>query len=52
MAKDKAKFTTTDAGAPVASDEHLLAIGADGPIFLHDHYLTEQMAAFNSKLTG
>lgn len=39
--------TTTDAGIPVASDEHSLTIGADGPIVLHDHYLLEQMANFN-----
>jgi catalase len=39
--------TTTDAGAPVASDEHSLTVGADGPIVLHDHYLIEQMANFN-----
>lgn len=42
-----AKFTTTDAGIPVASDEHSLTVGADGPIVLHDHYLIEQMANFN-----
>jgi Catalase len=41
------KPTTTDAGAPVASDEHSLTIGADGPIVLNDHYLIEQMANFN-----
>ncbi|WP_028925545.1 catalase [Pseudonocardia acaciae] len=39
--------TTTDAGIPVASDEHSLTIGPDGPIVLHDHYLIEQMANFN-----
>ncbi|MFZ2908286.1 MAG: catalase [Candidatus Desulfobacillus denitrificans] len=39
--------TTNDAGIPVASDEHSLTIGADGPIVLHDHYLIEQMANFN-----
>jgi catalase len=39
--------TTTDAGIPVASDEHSLTVGPDGPIVLHDHYLIEQMAAFN-----
>ena len=39
--------TTTDAGIPVASDEHSLTIGADGPILLQDHYLIEQMANFN-----
>src|SRR5882757_3179166 len=41
------KPTTTDAGAPVASDEHSLTVGADGPIVLNDHYLIEQMANFN-----
>ncbi|HNP64191.1 MAG TPA: catalase [Woeseiaceae bacterium] len=44
---DQTKPTTTDAGIPVASDEHSLTIGADGPIVLHDHYLLEQMANFN-----
>lgn len=39
--------TTTDAGMPVASDEHSLTVGPDGPIVLHDHYLIEQMANFN-----
>ena len=39
--------TTTDAGSPVASDEHSLTIGPDGPILLNDHYLIEQMANFN-----
>lgn len=39
--------TTTDAGIPVASDEHSLTIGRDGPIVLNDHYLIEQMATFN-----
>jgi catalase len=39
--------TTTDAGIPVASDEHSLTVGPDGPILLNDHYLIEQMAMFN-----
>ncbi len=39
--------TTTDAGVPVASDEHSLSVGADGPLLLQDHYLIEQMANFN-----
>jgi catalase len=39
--------TTTDAGIPVASDEHSLTIATDGPILLQDHYLIEQMANFN-----
>lgn len=47
MTPDGRKPTTTDAGIPVASDEHSLTIGADGPILLQDHYLIEQMANFN-----
>ncbi|MDO5758568.1 MAG: catalase [Rhodobacterales bacterium] len=43
----KVPATTDDAGIPVASDEHSLTIGADGPIVLNDHYLIEQMAQFN-----
>jgi catalase len=39
--------TTTDAGAPVASDEFSLTVGPDGPVLLQDHYLIEQMANFN-----
>src|SRR5262245_11351018 len=39
--------TTTDAGIPVASDEHSLSVGPDGPLLLQDHYLIEQMANFN-----
>ncbi len=41
------KPTTTDAGIPVASDEHSLSLGPDGPLLLQDHYLIEQMAMFN-----
>jgi catalase len=40
-------YTTTDAGIPVASDEHSLTVGPNGPILLQDHYLLEQMANFN-----
>jgi catalase len=39
--------TTTDAGIPVASDEHSLTVGPGGPILLQDQYLLEQMANFN-----
>ncbi len=39
--------TTTDGGVPVASDEHSLSVGPDGPLLLQDHYLIEQMAQFN-----
>jgi catalase len=44
---EQPKPTTTDAGIPVASDEHSLTVGPDGPILLQDHYLIEQMAQFN-----
>ncbi|KTD72951.1 catalase [Legionella tucsonensis] len=44
---NKKKFTTTDSGIPISSDEHSLTIGPNGPILLHDHYLIEQMANFN-----
>ena len=44
---EEKKRTTTDAGRPVASDEHSLTVGPDGPILLQDHYLIEQMANFN-----
>src|SRR6266581_3918548 len=47
MNNDNSKPTTTDAGIPVASDEHSLSVGPDGPILLQDHYLIEQMANFN-----
>ena len=47
MANDDVDPTTTDAGIPVASDEHSLTVGPDGPILLQDHYLIEQMANFN-----
>jgi len=43
----KPRHTTTDGGAAVASDEHSLTLGADGPILLQDHYLIGQMAQFN-----
>ena len=51
MTNDSRKPTTTDAGIPVASDEHSLTVGPDGPILLQDHYLIEQMANFNRERT-
>ncbi len=39
--------TTNDAGIPIASDEHSLTVGPDGPILLQDHYLIQKMAQFN-----
>lgn len=47
MNNNSNKPTTTDAGAPIASDQYSLSVGADGPLLLHDHYLIEQMANFN-----
>src|ERR1700758_1317663 len=47
MTNEQPAPTTTDAGIPVASDDHSLTIGPDGPILLQDHYLIEQMANFN-----
>jgi catalase len=51
MTNEQLKPTTTDAGIPVASDDHSLTIGADGPILLQDHYLIEQMANFNRNVS-
>ncbi|WP_336945926.1 catalase [Asaia sp. HN010] len=50
MSDERIKTATTDAGAPVASTDYSLSVGADGPILLHDHYLIEQMAAFNREM--
>jgi catalase len=47
MSSPEPEPTTTDAGIPVASQEHSLTVGPDGPILLHDFYLIEQMANFN-----
>jgi catalase len=44
---EKRPYTTTDGGAPVASDEFSLTVGPEGPILLQDQYLIEQMANFN-----
>src|SRR5271168_5229328 len=47
MSSPEPEPTTTDAGIPVASQEHSLTVGPDGPILLQDFYLIEQMANFN-----
>ncbi len=39
--------TTTNSGAPVASDQHSQSVGPDGVIALTDHYLVEKLAQFN-----
>jgi catalase len=43
----RAPTTTTDAGIPVASDEHSLTVGPGGPTVLHDSYVVEKMQHFN-----
>ncbi|MBT1001197.1 catalase [Paenarthrobacter sp. DKR-5] len=40
-------ISTTQSGAPVASDAHSQSTGADGAIALTDHYLVEKLAQFN-----
>ena len=42
----KPPITTTDAGAPVASDEHSLTAGPAGPVLLQDASLNEKLAHF------
>lgn len=41
------RFTTNNAGNPIASDDTSLTAGPQGPILLHDHYLIEKLAHFN-----
>lgn len=40
-------FTTTQSGAPIASDAHSLTTGPDGVTALHDRVLVEKLASFN-----
>ncbi|WP_420113425.1 catalase [Pseudactinotalea sp.] len=44
---DAPRPTTSQSGAPVASDAHSLTVGPDGPTVLHDRYLVEKLAQFN-----
>ena len=39
--------STTQSGAPVASDAHSQTVGPDGVAALTDHYLVEKLAQFN-----
>jgi len=39
--------STLSTGAPAPSDRHVLTMGPDGPIVLHDVHFLEQMAHFN-----
>src|SRR5260370_4344375 len=38
---------TTEAGAPVADNQHSQTAGPSGPVLLQDHYLIEKLARFN-----
>jgi len=44
--KKKPKLTT-EAGAPVADNQHSETAGPGGPVLLQDHYLIEKLARFN-----
>jgi catalase len=47
MSDEQAPRTTTDSGVPVASDEHSLTVGPNGPTVLHDAYVVQKMQHFN-----
>ena len=47
MSDQRPPVTTTDSGAPVASDEHSLTVGPNGPTVLHDAHLVQKMQHFN-----
>ncbi len=38
---------TTEAGAPVADNQHSQTAGPNGPVLLQDHHLLEKLARFN-----
>lgn len=50
MRHPKEQIHTTESGIPVSNDEYSLTVGPDGPILLQDHFLIEQMAAFNREM--
>jgi catalase len=47
MSERRPPTTTTDSGIPVASDEHSLTVGPNGPTVLHDAHLVQKMQHFN-----
>src|SRR5258708_12204377 len=46
MSNQHNQITTTDAGAPAASDDTSLTLGPNGPVLLQDAYLIEKLAHF------
>ena len=47
MREGNSATLTTEAGAPVATNEHSQSAGAAGPVLLQDHHLLEKLARFN-----
>ncbi|MBX7097101.1 MAG: catalase [Myxococcaceae bacterium] len=47
MAKTTQTTLTTEAGAPVADNQHSQRAGVNGPTLLQDHHLIEKLARFN-----
>ena len=45
--KEKPSILTTNFGAPLPSNEHVLTAGERGPVLLQDHYFIEKMAHFD-----
>src|SRR5258705_14019916 len=46
MSNQHNQVTTTDGGAPAASDDTSLTLGPNGPVLLQDAYLIEKLAHF------
>src|SRR3954469_14395392 len=47
MSDKRPPATTNDSGIPVASDEHSLTVGPNGPVVLHDAATVQKMQHFN-----
>ncbi|MFL5840053.1 MAG: catalase [Thermoleophilaceae bacterium] len=47
MTDDRRPRTTTDSGIPIASDDHSLTVGPNGPTVLHDRDVVQKMQHFN-----
>src|ERR1700760_1213702 len=43
--------TTNSSGVPIASDEHSLTVGPNGPTLLQDTYVVQKMQHFNRERT-
>jgi catalase len=47
MSNKRPPTTTSDSGIPVASDDHSLTVGPNGPTVLHDAHTVQKMQHFN-----